>query len=241
MFTKIVKLRKRVTYVHIGMMLALVLAMSGGAYAAKRYLITSTKQIKPSVLTQLKGAKGPAGPAGPSGSTGLMGATGLTGATGIIGKEGPQGKAGVEGKEGKAGVEGKEGKAGVEGKEGSPWTAGGTLPKGATETGTWTAKPGAGETQLVSIGFPIPLAAELEASAVHIAPDATCPGTAAAPAAEKGVLCVYIGVNLNQHVELSGTFKPSSLSPGAGVAGAILNTKGIESPTLAYGTWAVTG
>jgi hypothetical protein len=35
--------------------LALVFAMSGGAYAASQYLITSIKQIKPSVRAQLKG------------------------------------------------------------------------------------------------------------------------------------------------------------------------------------------
>lgn len=42
--------------------LALVFAMTGGAYAAKKYLITSSKQIKPSALTEIaKKAKGPAG------------------------------------------------------------------------------------------------------------------------------------------------------------------------------------
>ena len=42
---------------------ALFFALGGGAaVAANHYLITSTKQIKPSVLKQLKGARGPAGP-----------------------------------------------------------------------------------------------------------------------------------------------------------------------------------
>ncbi len=43
--------------------IALVFAMTGGAYAAKRYLITSTAQISPKVLKTLKGKPGPAGPA----------------------------------------------------------------------------------------------------------------------------------------------------------------------------------
>jgi hypothetical protein len=34
---------------NVAMTLALVFAMSGGAYAARRFVITSTKQIKPMV------------------------------------------------------------------------------------------------------------------------------------------------------------------------------------------------
>jgi hypothetical protein len=43
-------LRTRFTYANIAATLALVFAMSGGAYAASRVLITSTKQISPKVL-----------------------------------------------------------------------------------------------------------------------------------------------------------------------------------------------
>jgi hypothetical protein len=80
--------------------LALVFAMSGGAYAAKRYLITSTKQISPKVLKALNGKNGKSGtngtngavgPQGPAGPQGLQGAAG----SGLQGKEGPTGKDGV--------------------------------------------------------------------------------------------------------------------------------------------------
>ncbi len=54
---------------------ALVFAMSGGAFAAK-YLITSTKQIKPSVLKSLKGKEGPRGLAGTNGTNGANGKDG---------------------------------------------------------------------------------------------------------------------------------------------------------------------
>ena len=36
-------IRKRLTYANVAMTLALVFAMTGGAFAAKHYVITSTK------------------------------------------------------------------------------------------------------------------------------------------------------------------------------------------------------
>ncbi len=51
-------------------LVALFFAFGGSAVAAHHYLITSTKQIKPSVLKQLKGAKGPKGAQGQIGPQG---------------------------------------------------------------------------------------------------------------------------------------------------------------------------
>ncbi len=92
-----VKLRKQVTVGNVVMTLALVFAMGGGAYAAKRYVITSTKQISPKVLKELKGKSGPAGPQGPAGPEGKAGATGKDGAKGEKGDEGKEGKEGTNG------------------------------------------------------------------------------------------------------------------------------------------------
>lgn len=58
--------------------LALFVAGTGTSIAATHYLITSTKQIKPSVLKKLKGNKGPAGAAGAVGAAGAAGAAGAT-------------------------------------------------------------------------------------------------------------------------------------------------------------------
>lgn len=56
--------------------LALFFALGGSALAAHHYLITSTGQIKPSVLSKLKGHAGPAGTQGAQGAPGAQGPAG---------------------------------------------------------------------------------------------------------------------------------------------------------------------
>jgi hypothetical protein len=73
---------------------ALFFALAGSAVAAQHYIITSTKQIKPTVLHQLKGNSGPTGP---------QGAQGAQGPQGPLGPQGPQGAAGGTGARGPAG------------------------------------------------------------------------------------------------------------------------------------------
>lgn len=85
--------------------LALFLALGGSAVAAKHYLVTSPSQIKPSVLSKLKGKTGATGPVGPQGAGGSQGSQGpqgpagpsnLSGLTTVIGPtvEVPTGKVG---------------------------------------------------------------------------------------------------------------------------------------------------
>ncbi len=47
-------LRRNLTYANVTATLALVFAMSGGALAAKHYLVNSTKQINPTVIKSLE-------------------------------------------------------------------------------------------------------------------------------------------------------------------------------------------
>ncbi len=164
---------------------ALVLAMSGGAWAAKKYLISSTGQIKPTVLKELKGATGPKGAAGAAGPAGPQGG------------QGPQGAPGNPGTPGKNGVDGKEGK---EGKEGKPGQTGFTeaLPAGKTETGTWAVNvSGEEEIAFAPITFAIPMTGGGEAVLLNETETAGkagtggCTGTFQVPTAPAGKLCIY--------------------------------------------------
>jgi hypothetical protein len=105
--------------------IALALALAGGAWAGKRYLITSSSQVKNGSLTGAdiknhsltlsdissgatgsfeppvsQGPRGPAGPRGPRGATGATGPAGLQGATGSQGPQGATGPQGLRGPQG---------------------------------------------------------------------------------------------------------------------------------------------
>lgn len=71
-------MRKRISYANVTATLALVLSMSGGALAAKHYLINSTRQISPKVRKQLRGNTGKTGPKGPAGAKGETGSLDTT-------------------------------------------------------------------------------------------------------------------------------------------------------------------
>lgn len=239
---------------------ALVFAMMGGAYAASKAQGPRGKQGKP-------GKQGPAGPAG------LAGAKGDPGAKGDTGGQGPAGKSAVvtpieveeEGCEELGGAEvavqgespGVEVCNGEEGPEGSPWTAGGTLPKEATETGTWAfeGQEGDGEKILAPISFMIHLSEPLEEEHLHFQGEAEfgtfCQGNVTSPKAKSGELCVYVNPSNLGDALFNATFKgvaPPSEVPGepprTGFSGAILQFAFSGAPGEAahgYGSWAVTG
>lgn len=230
--------------------IALVFAMTGGAYAAKKYLITSTGQISPKVLKTLKGAKG---------GNGANGAQGPAGAAGPQGPAGPAGPGGAAGAKGETGAPGKDGKDGAKGNEGSPWTAGGTLPSGKTETGSWAISQEGEGNAFTSISFPIPLAEALEGAEPgeegnHVFWDRVweeggleeefvekCPGSTETPLATRGNLCVYTSV-ANGLVPL-GVFEPFAPGvKGSGTTGALLRLLPPEGggSGAAAGDWAVT-
>jgi hypothetical protein len=213
--------------------IALVFAMLGGAYAASNNgggKATASAKAKKGP----RGPKGATGPAGPAGPQGPAGANGKDGANGTNGSNGADGKsvsgtsfAGSKGGcteggiefvsasgptfacNGKKGTNGTNGTNGAQGPKGDPWTAGGTLPVGSTETGGWTvgnanvpkSEPGLFQfrSARIPISFPIPLAAPLGGSEVKVKPvgfsgtaGEECPGSATEPLAMSGFLCVYV-------------------------------------------------
>ncbi len=234
------RIRGHLTYANVAMTLALVFAMSGGAYAAKHYLITSTKQISPKVLKALKGKNG---------------TNGLTGAVG------PAGAAGKDGTNGTNGKDGAPGTPGLEGKEGSPWTLGGTLPKGKTLKGEWSISSIGTHEAVTSVSFALPLKKAPEAHYIYAgdapAAGSGCKGTLEKPEAEEGKLCVFAHYEENSLKSELGVAVPTicawessttapeyCLSPPNASPFGFGMEAFAESNTarmLLNGTWAVTG
>lgn len=262
------RIRKRLTYANVAMTLALVFAMSGGAFAAGKFLIVSTKQISPKVLKALEGKAGPAGPRGEKGAAGPAGPAGKV-------EQGPEGKAGANGKDGvsvtseAAGAECKaggtkftsvsgasfvcNGEKGAKGATGEPWTPNSELPSGATEHGVWDVMPLAKETLLlelrIPISFPIALGAPLESTAVHVFEGESIPSGCTGEVegsrvvklgAEKGNLCVYMASKNEIKASELLAVNPETGGLGVGRTGVVLGTAKSPEGASAVGYWALT-
>jgi hypothetical protein len=163
-------IRKHLSPATVLALIALVFAVTGGAFGATSPNRGSGRQTSASMATAKKkplakgrtGPRGPAGPRGATGATGTAGAAGPTGPTGAAGAKGETGATGAAGAAGTAGTTGegvtntalakgsatcKEG--GAEFKVGagtSTHACNGTtgftetLPKEKTETGVWSAR-----------------------------------------------------------------------------------------------------
>jgi Collagen triple helix repeat (20 copies) len=179
--------RPRLTYANVAATLALLFSMAGGALAASHYLVTSTNQISPHVLSQLRGRRGPTGKTGKPGKPG--GRRGKTGKRGPIGPMGPPGPIGIQGPDGN---QGQRGPRGLEGPPGA--SALSPLPSRASESGLYgVSAPESPPLHLFeSVTFPILLAERIPKDHVEYVPAASVgphcekPGTA-----EPGYLCIY--------------------------------------------------
>jgi hypothetical protein len=123
-------LRRHITYANIAATMAVVFAMSGGAYAlsgnnhAPAASASAASAHAGKVKKRSKGAVGARGPAGPKGAAG---ATGAVGAQGLQGPAGERGPAGEKGAAGAAGKEGAQGPAGPAGPQGVPGVKGASV------------------------------------------------------------------------------------------------------------------
>jgi hypothetical protein len=171
---------------------ALVAALAGGAYAASGGLTGKQKKEVKTIAKSVAvpGAPGAAGTPGTPGSAGAKGDQGAAGTAGKDGKSVTVNTVGIAQCGGRGGVivEEENTPPGVEvcnGEEGSPWTAGGTLPPGSAETGTWSTTGSLqtitteveGVKEEVTVGdtggvrapftLPIPLVTNVKAAHVH--------------------------------------------------------------------------
>jgi len=259
--------------------LALVVGMAGGAYAAGGFSKSQEKQI--SKIAQKEAKKY-------AGKPGAPGANGTAGSPGVAGKDGTNGTNGTNGEsvtltESANEIEGHckggttaNGKGGTKlqvgagtptyacnGKEGSPWTAGGTLPAGKSETGAWIVSDtatAAGQKLSSPVSFAIPLPAASTAHFVGQGEGAGessenlpegCAGNVKEPTAEPGFFCAYEAKEFNTNVTsypfLGGVIQSYVLDPStslpnrAGATGAaIVFSSEAEGNAAASGTWAVT-
>jgi hypothetical protein len=196
---------------------ALVVALTGAAFAAGGLTKQQEKQVKKIAKKYAKrGKTGPVGPQGPAGAPGAKG------------DQGPKGDRGEKGDKGE------KGERGLEGLEGSPWTAGGVLPEGETETGTWSvgiAQAAGQSTKPLSFNIPLATAP----TAVHFDEEGTtdCPGDVENPEAAPGNVCIYVAFQEKfSLLEIAGF----PLKWKSGVA-LLINE---EAGAIGAGTWAVT-
>lgn len=205
-------------------LIALVLALGGGAFAAQSVIITKLSQISPSVQKKLKGNRGPKGKEGPPGPQGAAGSPGPRGSAGPTGPAGPQGPTGPAG----------------------PTET--SLPSGKSETGVWSFnQTGAGVLGEVWVSISFPLRVEPDifefGEPIYIREDGTssdpeaatdCPGTYENPTAVSGHVCLYSRVEHN--ATDAGNFKEDPTS-GFIQRFAVENE---SEPAFGRGTWAVT-
>jgi hypothetical protein len=195
-------IRSRITYVNVVATLVLVFAMTGGALAAKKYLITSTKQISPSVLKSLQGKVGAPGTQGSAGAQGPAGPQGGAGVAGAKGDAGPGGAPGAKGEPGPKGEKGSQGLQGIQGLQGPAGPSETTLPVGKTETGVWSFRTKEVTAAFVTFSFPLNLPSAPAFHYVTVAEQGTASAVAEgcptaepeeAPEAAPGTFCVYEG------------------------------------------------
>lgn len=217
--------------------LALVLAVVGGAWAASGGLSAQQKKEVKKIAQKFAGKPG---------------------APGSIGPQGPKGDPGSPGEKGEKGEQGDPGEDGTFSTE--------PLPENQTLTGTWSVSGRNGE-HLATISFPIAVSpapttliqlgtfgVKAKAGSIELFPsnsateeereeawEEACPGSAAAPAAASGFLCIYTGETKGSGTGLNigSTYYEEAHEFGVSEPFRLEDASG-ESLYF-KGSWAVTG
>lgn len=203
--------------------IALVAALTGGAYAAGGGLTAKQKKQVEKIAKKFSGQPG---------------ATGPTGAVGPTGAAGPAGRDGANGVDGTPGTPGKNGETG--------FTE--TLPSEKTETGTWAFGPMPAGVSITRVPFSFPIPLE-EGVAVNYIPEGVtppsdvteaCPGSTEEPIAEPGNLCVYELNGFGAEFENEQNPESGETEDGTGRTGVLLKFGILEPEAFGRGVWAVT-
>jgi Collagen triple helix repeat (20 copies) len=198
--------------------IALVLALAGGAFAAGGLTAVQKKQV-------IKIAKQYAGQDGTPGAPG------------------PQGPKGEPGAKGDTGPQGKQGETGQEGPEGPPGPTETALPSGKTLTGSWGVKDINLSVIWLNIHFPLRVEPDpFDASTAPVeyipapgtASTSNCPGSPGNPEALPGKICLYSSSESN--ISVGGELVSD------GTSGFIQKFEAGDptAQSFARGSWAVT-
>lgn len=120
-----------------------------------------------------------------------------------------------------------------------------TLESGRTLTGAWgsgTVATAAAQFQLATFSFPVPLATAPIANFIPVGgpPTAACAGTAAAPTATAGNLCVYEATAANRTFTCIANVSASTSCGTNPFGAAVVVTAVAAGQIFSYGSWAVT-
>ncbi|HEY1833522.1 MAG TPA: hypothetical protein VGG08_03735 [Solirubrobacteraceae bacterium] len=208
-------IRRHLNYANVVATFALLFAMSGGALAAKHFLINSTNQINPSVVKKLKGK---------------------TGKTGAQGQQGPQGLPGARGEAGERGEKGETGASPLSTLPPNQTESGSFAVRKDSAV--------VGDFLVDAITFPIPLGQRIPVKNVIYTtvetPVEHCPGVRHA---DPGYLCFYGVVHGGVKVPpffFNSESEAEEEGEGASRVGVVVEFDATAADAFDWGSWAVT-
>ena len=157
--------------------------------------------------------------------------------TGPPGRQGTQGVMGLQGPAGQPGGPGIQGGRGIQGPPG-PFVA--TLPSGKTLTGDYrtTSEGGVFVADTQSFAFPLASKPSVNFVGIGATPPPQCPGTASSPKAAPGNLCLYATEGSISATAVNIFNPETNEGPDASPRG--FSIADADSDTFSTGSWAVT-